>query len=507
MKHIFKFRNRNINLKICVLFTITLFTLSCDLDEEVISFRTDSNFYANQDELNRGVIATYSGLYEVLEAEWSVTEQRSDNTFTDPDASPESNFQNFTLDRYQVETNNTLNQEYYAASYKAIALANRVIANLDVAEDESLRNQYEGEAKFIRALLHFNLTRLYGSIIISDQIVIGEEGLLLARQAQTEVYDFIIQDLLDAVAFLPDSYDESEFGRATSIAARTILGKVYLTSPERDLEAAITQLEYVRDQSDRDLVNNYDLLFDENNEINEEVIFSVRYETGLIGLGSIFPNLFAPVRSTGSILGVFGDGDGRNIPSEDMSNAYEVGDVRKASSMADGFTIENDDGPEDDEFRLDKYVLKYNPTSASAVEDGPVDFPVTRYADVLLMLSEAYVDARGISEALTEFNKVRVRADLEPLTEADTPSSFAFRLALEQERRVEFAFENHRLFDLLRTGRTLAVLNAHFNTEFAYNDPDNPDRGAGPIANFQLLLPIPQREIDNNPNLAQNIGY
>ncbi|WP_298546010.1 RagB/SusD family nutrient uptake outer membrane protein [uncultured Aquimarina sp.] len=503
MKHIFKFQNKLINFKVCAL-VLTLCFVSCDLEEDVISFRTDNNFYQDQEELNRGMIATYSSLYEVLEVEWNVTEMRSDNTFTDPDSSPESDFQRFTLDRFDVDTNNSINQEYYAACYKTIALANRVIANLDVAEDQDLRNQLEGEAKFIRALIHFNLTRLYGSIIIVDEIVIGEDGLNLARQAQTEVYDFIIQDLSDAVNLLPETYDESEFGRATGIAARTILGKVYLSSPNKDLEAAITQLEYVRDQSDRDLISNYDLLFEPGNETNSEVIFSVRYEQGLIGLGSPFPNLFAPRRSAGIV--VFGDGDSRNIPTEDMLAAYEEMDSRLNSSMADGFTIENDPGPEDDEFRDDNHITKYN-SSFSALNDGDVDWPITRFADVLLMLSEAYVDARGITEALTELNKVRARAELPLLAESDVPSTFAFKLALEQERRVEFAFENHRFFDLLRTNRALTVINSHFTTEFAYNDPDNPDRGADPIVDFQLLLPIPQREIDLNPNLAQNIGY
>jgi len=503
MRHIFKFQHKHISLKIYALI-LTLCITSCDLEENVLSFRTDNNFYENQEELNRGMIATYSSLYAVMEVEWNVTEMRSDNTFTDPDSSPESDFQRFTLDRFDVDTNNSINQEYYASCYKSIALANRVLANLEVAEDEDLRNQLEGEAKFIRALINFNLTRLYGSIILVDEIVIGENGFELARESQDKVYESIIQDLTDAVNLLPETYDNADFGRATGIAARTILGKVHLTSPQKDLEAAIAQLEYVRDNSNRDLISNYDDLFEPGNEINNEVIFSVRYEQGLIGLGSPFPNLFAPRRSAGIV--VFGDGDSRNIPTEDMLNAYEDMDSRLNSSMADGFTILNNPGPEDDEFRDDNHITKYN-SVFNALDDGDVDWPITRFADVLLMLSEAYIDTRSISDALFELNKVRERAGLDFLTEADVPSAFAFKLALEEERRVEFAFENHRFFDLLRTNRAITVMNDHFNTEFAYNDPDNPERGAGPIVDFQLLLPIPQREIDLNPNLAQNIGY
>ncbi|MFD2561322.1 RagB/SusD family nutrient uptake outer membrane protein [Aquimarina rubra] len=497
MKHIFKLQNRFINFNIYAL-CLALVTMSCDLEEDVISFRSDNNFYSNQEELNRGLIATYSSLYDVMAVEWNVTELRSDNTFTNPDRSPESDAPRFTLDRLTVDTNNSINQEYYASCYKTIALANRILANLDVVEDQDLRNQYEGEARFMRALMHFNLTRLYGSTVIADRVLIGEEGFELSRRPVTEVYDFIIDDLNEAIILLPEVYDDSEFGRATGIAARTILGKVHLSSPTRDLEAAITQLEYVRDQSDRDLISNYDLLFQPGNEINSEVIFSVRYEQGLIGLGSPFPNFFAPLQSDGNV--VFGNGDGLNVPTEDVSNSYVTDDQRKLSSMADSYIATN--GTE----IFNKHVTKYN-SEFNALDDGDVDWPVTRFADVLLMLSEAYIDARGISEALIELNKVRERAGLTALTETDINSSFAFKLALENERRLEFAFENHRFFDLLRTNRALTVINEHFITEFAYNNPDNPDLDASPISDFQLLLPIPQREIDLNPNLAQNVGY
>ncbi|MHA7057548.1 RagB/SusD family nutrient uptake outer membrane protein [Aquimarina sp. M1] len=497
MKYICKLQNRFINFNIYAL-CLALIIMSCDLEEDVISFRSDNNFYNNQEELNRGLVATYSSLYEVMAVEWNVTELRSDNTFTNPDRSPESDAPRFTLDRLTVDTNNSINQEYYASCYKTIALANRILENLDVVENQDLKNQYEGEAKFLRALMHFNITRLYGSTVIVDRVLIGEEGFELSRRPVSEVYDFIIADLNDAVTLLPEEYDNSEFGRASGIAARTILGKVHLSSPARDLEAAITQLEYVRDRGINDLLSNYDDLFEPGNELNDEVIFSVRYEQGLIGLGSPFPNFFAPLQSDGNV--VFGNGDGLNVPTEDISELYVAADQRKNSSMADSYIATN--GTE----IFNKHVTKYN-SEFNALDDGDVDWPVTRFADVLLMLSEAYVDARGISEALIELNKVRTRAGLADLLESDVNSSFAFKLALENERRLEFAFENHRFFDLLRTNRALTVINEHFITEFAYNNPDNPDLDASPISDFQLLLPIPQREIDLNPNLAQNIGY
>ena len=110
-------------------------------------------------------------------------------------------------------------------------------------------------------------------------------------------------------------------------------------------------------------------------------------------------------------------------------------------------------------------------------------------------------------EAVAHIDDIRVRAGLAALTATDQASIFSTKLALEDERRVEFAFENHRFFDLLRTGRALTVINQHFLEEFIYNDPNQDEKRAEPISSYQLVLPIPQREIDLNPNLAQNIGY
>lgn len=113
------------------------------------------------------------------------------------------------------------------------------------------------------------------------------------------------------------------------------------------------------------------------------------------------------------------------------------------------------------------------------------------------------------SEALSYLNKVRTRSlgANAGLKLADVSTYFNFKIALENERRVEFAFENHRWFDLVRTGRAEVVMTQHFATEFQYNDPAHPSLNTGPLQHYQILLPIPQYEIDLNPKIAQNTGY
>lgn len=479
-----------------------LLTFSCDLEVEPESFTSAEDYYADAEQVNLAVIGAYSSYQNVLNIEFNVTELRSDNTYLDPDRSANNDVDRFTLDRFSLTTLNPINESYYRACYKTIGLANRIIANLDVVEDEDLKNQLEGEALFLRGMMHFNLVRLYGGIVLVDRILIGEEGFELSRSTEVEAYDFIINDLTRASNILPESYNDDDIGRATSWSAKGLLGKVYLTTGTNYSEA-VTVLEDIRDNGPFSLVDDYASLFAPETEVNSEVLFAVRYSGGNNGVGSPFPTNFSPRGSLGTVT--FGDGDGLNIPTLGIAEAYEADDPRKDVSMAESyFNVEENEV-------FFNYIVKYNSENLVATEDGDVDWPIIRYADVLLMLAEAYIEDSGsIDNALTELNKVRNRGGdgvgLPELTAADVTSLFDFRLVLEQERRVEFAFENHRFFDLLRTGRALIVLGEHFATEPLYNAGDDLQYQGGLNAN-KLLLPIPQYEIDLNPSIGQNIGY
>jgi hypothetical protein len=138
--------------------------------------------------------------------------------------------------------------------------------------------------------------------------------------------------------------------------------------------------------------------------------------------------------------------------------------------------------------------LKFVDFSTGLAGDGGVNFTVLRYADVLLMYSEVLNESGKSSEALTYINLVRKRAKLADIKSA---SQSEMRLFLEKERRIEFLSEGHRWFDLVRTGRALVVLNDYYvrqKMKFTVNSTE-------------LLMPIPQREIDINPSLLQNLGY
>jgi hypothetical protein len=237
--------------------------------------------------------------------------------------------------------------------------------------------------------------------------------------------------------------------------------------------------------------------------MNNEIMFAVRYKSGKVGLGSPFANLFAPSGSGQAIVN--GDGKGYNYPAKEL--------FRKTQGGYDTLVDKRDD------FNMSIYfgkiyVKKYI-SNLIYENDGENDWPVIRYADVLLMLAEA----QGFTpNSVALINQIKTRAGLLPLTNITTEA--AFEKALSDERRWEFAFENQRWFDLVRFKTTMnsidpiAVLKTHFSNMYSthyaqYPQPLSLIELQNLITPEKLLLPIPQREIDINTTIviAQNPGY
>lgn len=491
-----------LNIKTALL-GLALVAVSCNetLDLQPESEIGVGEFYTTPEEVNLAVIAVYNSLQGMQNREWMVTELRSDNTYMNPASSEARDLPVREIDRHVQQSQNIYLQEYWRACYRTINLANVVMQNLDVVTDETQRNTYEGEARFLRSHAYFNLVRLWGGVFLVDRPISGSEAKTMDRSPQSVVYEFLINDLRQASELLPPVQGGANLGRLTSDAAKTILGKALLTRKGGGDIAEARQLLDEVVGGTHGLQDTYASIFDIGNEYNNEILFAVRYQSGGVGLGSPHPNFFAPLQSDSYV--VFGNGDGLNVPTESMSGAYTTADARKAPSMRDewiGFNNSVND---------DRHVVKYN-GPFTIVDDGGNDWIITRYADALLLLAEAINESSGPDgEALGYLNQVRVRS-LGPgaaLQLTDVSTYFEFKLALENERRLEFAFENHRWFDLVRTGRAQAVMSQHFATEFQYNDPNHPAFNTPALQAYQIFLPIPQYEIDLNPNIAQNTGY
>ncbi|WP_128544893.1 RagB/SusD family nutrient uptake outer membrane protein [Larkinella soli] len=393
------------------------------------------------------------------------------------------------FDKFYLRTTNPFLLARWSDGYRGIYRCNAIIGRIGgVTMDETLKNRIVGEAKFLRALMYFNLVRVFGDVpLIVQEITDVQEGYNFARTPAAEVYNQIIKDLTEAEGVLPATYTGADVGRATRGAAKSLLGKVFLT--QKKYAEAAGKLKEVIDAGTYDLLPNYADLFRAANKNSKESVFEVQYKKGNLGEGSPFANAYAPENSGNAVI-QFGGG-GNNRPMPDLINSYEPGDLRKDVSLATSYV--NAGGVKVDY----NFVRKYRdtPTVNGDAEDN---WPVIRYADVLLMYAEALNETGKTADALPLLNRVRKRAGLADRTAADAGSQAAMRLALEQERRVELAFEGHRWFDLVRTGRALDVLKAKaqaigIKTSLTENN---------------LIFPIPQSQIDINPSkIKQNPGY
>jgi hypothetical protein len=405
------------------------------------------------------------------------------------------------------------------------------VGNADFSE-ERFRTQFEAEARFLRALMYFWLNRTFGGTATNGQLlgvckvetpISQSEAYEIGRASLEEIYNLIVEDLTYAAANLPVSYASADRGRVTRAGAAAMLAKVYmfmagypLNKGNEYYSKAIQQMEHVfNTYPEVQLTATYQHLFSSPHNTalytknSAESLFEIQYKKGAPSERTSSPwnNNFAP-RFSDKEVALVGSKGGSNAPTVNMSNAYEYGDPRKYVSMRDGWLNANNGAWEND-----KYVCKYYDvaTSENYNDNNWIEL---RLADIYLLYAEALVRTGGDKgKALDYVNKIRDRARttagdpaitdapadlLKNYTLADFATDEAFLLAIEKERRVELAFENHRWFDLIRTGRAKDVMIAQQTAEV----------GAFTWDDKALMFPIPQTVMQSNPgNIIQNKGY
>lgn len=501
-----------------------LFACNKQIDIYPQSNLNTGTYYSNLEEVKAALTGVYNGMQRSLSNEWQFTELRSDNSKQgQPGSTASTNRDLSDLDMFTPATTHQAVYTYWLATYNNIRNANIVLQKLGVVYDpasgnitfnpitipisETDKKQVAGEALFIRAYHYFNLVRLFGGVFLVHEPISPAQAKQMNRVTTTEIYKLIEADLKTAAAsmnsFKYADIPAADRGRATKWAAEGMLAKVYLTLGRK--AEAVTLLQDVIQNSGHGLQATYASVFATNNEMNSEILFAVRYKSGGLGLGSHFGNTFAPLGSGSAVIN--GDGDGLNYPTNDLDTATN-GDTRKATLI----------GVYGTGSAAKLYVRKFL-SPVTIVDDGESDWPVLRYADILLMMAEA----QGYSPTSIDLiNSVRPRAGLTPYTTSTITNVAQFEQALANERRIEFAFENQRWFDLLRFNTTMTTVTAvqtmkdHFADEY-YNHYRLYVAPAPPLSelydnvstNGRLLLPIPQREIDTNTQLVieQNPGY
>ncbi|BDD00932.1 RagB/SusD family nutrient uptake outer membrane protein [Persicobacter psychrovividus] len=436
-------------------------------------------FYQSPKEIQLATNAIYDALQAQVQTEFAITEMRTDNSKARNGEGSWAEFQ-----RLIINPNNNIVAQYWKNSYAAIFRANTVLANLGNAYQ--LENgkyngtgaQYEGEALFVRALMHFKLVRLFGQVPMSSDVATAGQTEKFKQVNPQDVYAMIISDLEKAVEDLPVQ-SATQYGRATKGAAQALLAKVYLT--QKEYTKALPLLKSVIDSGEYKLQSDFHDIF--YNEGNDEVMFAIQYIEGNKAESQQFSDYFHYANGAG----------GLNYATKDLQASWEVNDKRKdVTQVEDPKNVENDQSPC---YQPGKY-LNIDPTSNDVKTSGN-DWIEMRYADVLLMYAEAQAagSATTDGEALKYFNEVRDRAGLPAATEITQAS-------LLNERRHEFAMEDQRLFDLQRFGKWTEVM------EKFQGSLMTPAQPKADLPEGSDLLPIPQREINTtNGILVQNPGY
>ena len=397
------------------------------------------------------------------------------------------------FNNFQQISNNTTVSEVWRDSYEAILAANAIIANAqsipDGTDDE--KNQLEGEARFIRALVYFQLANLYAQpwqvsngSNLAVPLYLDEftgEVILLPRNTLAEVHDQVIADLNQAQSLLPAVMPQ---GFASSGAARALLSRLRLYRGEWTQAAELASA--VLESGVYSFAPDYSFY----SSISPEHVFSI--ENSAVDPASDTDAELGSGSWDGYYEGSDQSGRGDGGFSADLVAAFEAepGDLRYAlrevantfGGVAAEFTTKYDDGP-----------------------NNSSDGPLLRITEVMLNLAEALAELNGKNDAtsISLMNQIRERAGLSPW--AEDGSSFgtneAYLEAIATERRKELCFEGHRRMDLLRRGFAL-------RTETSIPATPLANAGVGVGAGDDLAIwPLPTTELDINPQLVQNPGY
>jgi len=431
-------------------------------------------------------------------------------------------FPNYTHTPNNGELNPVFN-----SCYKIVFRTNFVISQLenwktDVESEIALKSRITGEAEFLKSLSYFWLVTLFGDVPLKNKL---DDHYVFesARTPKAEIWAAIETNLQAAIQKLPVSYDNNaDYGRVTKGAAQALLGKAYLFQ-KKYAQAATELAKLTASPYSYKLTGSLDDLFIQDKK-TEETVFAVMNGPWQ-GWG------------VGNAYYMFGGQEGWGGKASHTGRAMEYGfndwwNVLVSDALVNSFTYTNESGASYTDPRAAltfysangakggdatfcdecpdgvkqygdkikegqkswrKYEL-YEKQNNYGQPDSPINGQIIRYADVLLMLAEAYIEDGKIAQALPLINQVRKRSGaFEYTTLGDKAKATTI---LRRERQMELAGEQHRFFDLVRWGTLVATINAEKQAAV----------GISPVKDFHVLLPIPQAERDANPTLDAQVN-
>jgi hypothetical protein len=511
-------------LKYLFLYGLALTVISCSLDHDPIDTFSEITEGTNEQgekvffKDKAAVESHRQALYDQIrnsQEHWYLdllllAEVHSDNAYAGTPGAETTPFE-----ENSIEGSNMNLARDWPRYLTTVGLTNQLIVYIDSVADNTLtqaeRKQYKAEAKILRAMVYFDMVRIWGNIpiittiagdITSETIEDVYPAYFPPQNTEIEVYEQIEKDLLEALPDAPDNNPENKTLLTKSVA-RTILAKMYAEKPLRDYAKVIQYCDELT-------ADGFDLVADFSD------LFGVTLKDNSLPVGPDNMAVDAKTRNTvESILEAQylpGNGNwaammfGRILNDWDGSFTWAKW-ITPSRDLIKAFTTEGDTK------RLEESVVYYD---CGWIHYYPADHYAFmykyrsnfnnmikyRYADVLLLKAEALIMSNGnLSEAAAIINKIRARVNLSSLPTSVVGSKDALLEALLKERRLELAFEGQRWFDLVRLDKVEPVMNSVNAT----------DQGRWPqiypFNQHSYKLPIPQQILDQNPNLVQNPGY
>ena len=399
----------------------------------------------------------------------------------------------------------------FNACYKMVFRTNFVLDLMEKWEptidtEIAQKKRITGEALFLKSFANFLLVNLWGDVPLKRTLADHQE-LHSERTPKAEIWAAIEADLKSAIDHLPVSYDSgADLGRATKGAATALLGKSYLYQ-KKYAEAIDEFKKLTAAPYSYSLADNLDDLFVNDIKTNETIFAVMHAEWQGWGVGNAYyvfggQELWGgKATHTGRAM-EYGFNDWWNVLLSDAlvgafhykdESGNDYTDPRAALTYYGDGTMGGDTdyvkGPYEETGISWRKYQRYEYIESEGLPQSNINSQVIRYADVLLMLAEAYIESGQVNEALPLINQVRARSGAYEYTSLGDQTEA--RTKLRRERQIELCGEQSRFFDLVRWGTLVQTINS--------------EKAEAPVKDYHVLLPIPQAERDANPVLDAQV--
>lgn len=500
-----------------VLVGILAVACSKQLNQQPPSSITTAQFYSNTNDFTQAVTGAYNQLRAYPDQVLWMGEMRGDNIYATSDGNRDwQGIRNFSPNLTTVGFINSAWDNNFNGIYNANAVLDNLATKGQNVTDPNLRARFAAECHFLRAFYYFQQVRLYGQVPIVDHTMTAAQVAKIKRSPVKDVYDFIISDLNAAINGLPASYTGADIGRATSLAAKGLLGLVYLTRSgptytgvdgptqgTNEWNLALSQFNDIIASGKYTFGASYPNIFSYTNETSPEVIFDVQFMS--TNNGADYPSQLTNTSfwSGTGLAGTFGNGYGsttfdisKNLRASYAASMGAATDVRDTFNIAWKYPVDVKNPPTVD--TANPMIKKYINVAKHGTDlrDWPINFIVMRYTDVLMMKAECILHGAPGSQSTVDsiVNLVRKRAGIATVSNVDLPT-------LMEERRREFLGEGIRWNDLVREGMAVTTMNNWITGDGQSTTISN-------VIPAFVIYPVPQAEILAAPGLySQNPGY